>query len=104
MRVLPWLSLLLVLLCSVAKAETNNEVVALYAGALMAQAETCQMSPTTTSNDFYSWMDKQGLSATEQTHLQSALQQSRMTFRQVQPENGCADIPRLQQEFRSKLL
>jgi hypothetical protein len=84
-------------------AATEHEIFALYGGALAAEASTCQTSAAPITEALSGWMRDAKINQAELQLLSRAFDQARNNFAGSTPARGCADMPRLIEEYRMKL-
>lgn len=86
-----------------AESATDHETIALYGGALAAQASACGTSSSQVSAALSGWMKEQRIDDIEQKTLADAFQKARIAFAGAKPRTGCSDMPNLIQGYREKL-
>ncbi|HTP60584.1 MAG TPA: hypothetical protein VMJ14_00735 [Burkholderiales bacterium] len=86
-----------------AYSQSDSETVAMMAGALIAQADTCNIATAPIEKTMLNWFNRKDVASSEQQRLTLVTAQIRQAMRGYIPKGGCTEVQRNIDEFRRKL-
>ena len=86
-----------------ASAASDSEAVAMMAGALIAQADICNLPTKPIEAAMNKWFDNNSVASSERQRLSSATDLSRRAMKGYTPKGGCSEVKRSIEDYRAKV-
>lgn len=94
---------LFMILCGSATAMSDSEAVAAMAGALIAQANVCNLPTSPIEDSMNRWFNRSSVAQSERQRLAGVTAAAQRAMTGYTPNGGCSEVKRSIEDYRNKM-